>query len=51
VEASLGLSWTPIANTTFTAGYKFEQWHNLIVNADQKNQTFDGPFLRLEVKM
>jgi hypothetical protein len=51
LEASAGLSWTPIANTTFTAGYKFEQWHNLIVNADQKNQTFDGPFLRLEVKM
>ncbi|PBB31195.1 Lpg1974 family pore-forming outer membrane protein [Mesorhizobium sp. WSM3868] len=51
VEASVGLSWTPIANTTFTAGYKIEQWHNLIVNADQKDQTFDGPFLRLEVKM
>ncbi len=51
VEASAGLSWTPVANATFTAGYKFEQWHNLIVNADQKDQKFDGPFLRLEVKM
>ncbi|MBZ9847275.1 hypothetical protein LB565_04630 [Mesorhizobium sp. CA14] len=51
VEASAGLSWAPITNTTFTAGYKIEQWHNLIVNADHKNQTFDGPFIRLEVKM
>ncbi|WP_296744116.1 Lpg1974 family pore-forming outer membrane protein [Mesorhizobium sp.] len=51
VEASAGLSWTPVTNTTFTAGYKIEQWHNLIVNANQKNQTFDGPFIRIEMKM
>ncbi|WP_434722333.1 Lpg1974 family pore-forming outer membrane protein [Mesorhizobium sp. RIZ17] len=51
LDASLGLSWTPIANTTFTAGYKIEAWHNLLVNADHKNQVFQGPFLRLEVKM
>ncbi|MBZ9734851.1 hypothetical protein LB534_17845 [Mesorhizobium sp. CA18] len=51
LDASLGLSWTPITNTTFTAGYKVEAWHNLLVNADHKNQVFQGPFLRLEVKM
>jgi hypothetical protein len=51
VDASAGLSWTPLANTTFTAGYKVEQWHNLLENSDHKNQTFSGPFLRLEVKM
>lgn len=51
LDASLGLSWTPITNTTFTAGYKIEAWHNLLVNADHNNQVFQGPFLRLEVKM
>ncbi|UVK52969.1 hypothetical protein DBIPINDM_006414 [Mesorhizobium sp. AR02] len=51
VDASAGLSWTPLAGTTFTAGYKIEQWHNLLINADHTNQTFHGPFLRLEVKM
>ncbi|TPI41071.1 hypothetical protein FJW07_07360 [Mesorhizobium sp. B3-1-9] len=51
LDASLGLSWTPITNATFTAGYKIEAWHNLLVNADHKNQVFQGPFLRLEVKM
>ncbi|WP_176479200.1 Lpg1974 family pore-forming outer membrane protein [Mesorhizobium sp. WSM3860] len=51
LDASLGLSWTPMANTTFTAGYKIEAWHNLLVNADHDNQVFQGPFLRLEVKM
>ncbi|MDG4896839.1 Lpg1974 family pore-forming outer membrane protein [Mesorhizobium sp. WSM4976] len=51
LDASLGLSWTPVTNTTFTAGYKVEAWHNLLVNADHKNQVFQGPFLRLEVKM
>lgn len=51
LDASAGLSWTPIPNTTFTAGYKIEAWHNLLVNADHENQVFQGPFLRLEVKM
>jgi len=51
VDASAGLSWTPLANTTFTAGYKVEQWHNLLENSNHSNQTFNGPFLRLEVKM
>lgn len=51
VDASLGVSWTPITSTTFTAGYKIEAWHNLLVNADHDNQVFQGPFLRLEVKM
>jgi hypothetical protein len=51
VDASAGLSWTPLVNTTFTAGYKVEQWHNLLENSDHSNQTFSGPFLRLEVKM
>ncbi|MBZ9794225.1 Lpg1974 family pore-forming outer membrane protein [Mesorhizobium sp. ES1-4] len=51
LDASAGLSWTPLAGATFTAGYKVEQWHNLLVNADHSNQTFSGPFLRLEVKM
>ncbi|MEW6634342.1 MAG: Lpg1974 family pore-forming outer membrane protein [Pseudomonadota bacterium] len=51
LDASLGLSWAPVANTTFTAGYKIEAWHNLLVNADHDNQVFQGPFLRLEVKM
>ncbi|RWE15595.1 MAG: hypothetical protein E5V92_05970 [Mesorhizobium sp.] len=51
VDASLGVSWTPMVNTTFTAGYKIEAWHKLLVNADHDNQVFQGPFLRLEVKM
>ncbi|WP_421917615.1 Lpg1974 family pore-forming outer membrane protein [Mesorhizobium sp.] len=51
VDASAGLSWTPLKGATFTAGYKIEQWHNLLENSDHRNQTFDGPFLRLEVKM
>lgn len=51
VDASAGLSWTPLAGATFTAGYKIEQWHNLLINADSSTQTFHGPFLRLEVKM
>jgi hypothetical protein len=51
LDALLGLSWTPITNATFTAGYKIEAWHNLLVNADHENQVFHGPFLRLEVKM
>ncbi|WP_217570007.1 Lpg1974 family pore-forming outer membrane protein [Mesorhizobium sp. GbtcB19] len=50
-DASAGISWTPFTNTTFTAGYKVEQWHNLLVTADKKTSTFNGPFLRLEVKM
>ena len=51
LDASAGLSWTPMPNTTLTAGYKIEAWHNLLLNADHKNQVFQGPFLRLEVKM
>ncbi len=51
LDASAGLSWTPLAGATFTAGYKVEQWHNLLVNADHSTSTFHGPFLRLEVKM
>ncbi|TJX61860.1 MAG: hypothetical protein E5W21_12385 [Mesorhizobium sp.] len=51
LDASAGLSWTPLAGATFTAGYKIEQWHNLLINADHSSQTFHGPFLRLEVKM
>ncbi|QND60249.1 Lpg1974 family pore-forming outer membrane protein [Mesorhizobium huakuii] len=51
LDASAGLSWTPLAGATFTAGYKIEQWHNLLINADSTTQTFHGPFLRLEVKM
>ena len=51
VDASAGLSWTPLQGATFTAGYKIEQWHNLLINADSSTQTFHGPFLRLEVKM
>ena len=51
VDASAGLSWMPLEGATFTAGYKIEQWHNLLVNADSSSQTFHGPFLRLEVKM
>ncbi|WP_027056983.1 Lpg1974 family pore-forming outer membrane protein [Mesorhizobium loti] len=51
LDASAGLSWTPLAGATFTAGYKVEQWHNLLINADSTTQTFHGPFLRLEVKM
>ena len=51
VDASAGLSWTPLQNTTFTAGYKVEVWHNLLTYAEHTNQVFHGPFLRLEVKM
>ena len=51
LDASAGLSWMPLEGATFTAGYKIEQWHNLLVNADSTTQTFHGPFLRLEVKM
>lgn len=51
LDASAGLSWTPLQGATFTAGYKIEQWHNLLINADSSTQTFHGPFLRLEVKM
>jgi len=51
LDASAGLSWTPMANTTLTAGYKVEAWHNLLLNAEHNNQVFQGPFLRLEVKM
>ncbi|TGP27122.1 hypothetical protein EN827_05660 [Mesorhizobium sp. M1D.F.Ca.ET.184.01.1.1] len=37
VDASLGVSWTPMVNTTFTAGYKIEAWHKLLVNADHES--------------
>jgi len=51
LDALAGVTWTPFTNTTFTAGYKVEQWHNLLVTSDSKTETFHGPFLRLEVKM
>ena len=46
-----GVTFKPWENTTFTAGYRVEQWHNLLLLSDKSTQTFNGPFLRLEVKM
>ncbi|MEP6567243.1 MAG: Lpg1974 family pore-forming outer membrane protein [Mesorhizobium sp.] len=51
VDLAAGVTWAPWTNTSFTAGYKVEQWHNLLQNADKNTQTFHGPFLRLDVKM
>lgn len=51
VDLSGGVTFKPWENTTFTAGYRVEQWHNLLQLSDKSTQTFNGPFLRLEVKM
>ncbi|MEO5759233.1 MAG: Lpg1974 family pore-forming outer membrane protein [Mesorhizobium sp.] len=51
IDLSGGVTFKPWENTTFTAGYKVEQWHNLLLLSDKSTQTFSGPFLRLEVKM
>ncbi|MER8898676.1 Lpg1974 family pore-forming outer membrane protein [Mesorhizobium sp. M0676] len=51
IDLSGGVTLKPWENTTFTAGYRVEQWHNLLEMADKSTQTFNGPFLRLEVKM
>ncbi|QKD03941.1 hypothetical protein EB235_22635 [Mesorhizobium loti R88b] len=51
IDLSGGVTFKPWENTTFTAGYRVEQWHNLLQLSDKSTQTFDGPFLRLEVKM
>ncbi|MER8461959.1 Lpg1974 family pore-forming outer membrane protein [Mesorhizobium sp. M1396] len=51
VDLSGGVTFKPWENTTFTAGYRVEQWHNLLLLSDKSTQTFHGPFLRLEVKM
>ncbi|TIN26215.1 MAG: hypothetical protein E5Y31_15590 [Mesorhizobium sp.] len=51
IDLSGGVTFKPWENTTFTAGYKVEQWHNLLLLSDKSTQTFHGPFLRLEVKM
>lgn len=51
IDLSGGVTFKPWENTTFTAGYRVEQWHNLLLLSDKSTQTFNGPFLRLEVKM
>jgi hypothetical protein len=51
IDLSGGVTFKPWENTTFTAGYRVEQWHNLLQLSDKSTQTFNGPFLRLEVKM
>ncbi|RUT83098.1 MAG: hypothetical protein E5Y04_30660 [Mesorhizobium sp.] len=51
IDLSGGVTFRPWDNTTFTAGYRVEQWHNLLELSDKSTQTFNGPFLRLEVKM
>jgi hypothetical protein len=51
IDLSGGVTFKPWENTTFTAGYRVEQWHNLLQFSDKSTQTFDGPFLKLEVKM
>lgn len=51
IDLSGGVTFRPWDNTTFTAGYRVEQWHNLLEFSEKSSQTFNGPFLRLEVKM
>lgn len=51
IDLSGGVTFKPWENTTFTAGYRVEQWHNLLQFSEKSTQTFSGPFLRLEVKM
>jgi len=51
IDLSGGVTFRPWDNTTFTAGYRVEQWHNLLELSNKTTQTFNGPFLRLEVKM
>ena len=59
IELKAGVTWMPWENTAFTAGYRLDHWDGLLSgfsgltggDEDGGDQTFHGPFLKLEVRI
>jgi hypothetical protein len=50
LNVKAGVQWMPWQNTVLTAGYQFDYWYKLRSFASDNDETFHGPFLKLDVK-